>query len=299
MGWEDTFQTWASGPSQTEQEKSENTERVICDALNSDDRLSKLDILVFTQGSYKARTNVKLDSDVDICVLLKDQIFVDYPPNFTDQDSGLSNGTLTYQEFKNLVEGALVKRFGRQRVVRGSKAFDVHENTYRVAADIIPTFEHRRYTGEYNSDRSPEYLSGIEFRPDKGGRIINWPDQTYSNGIDKNNSTSRRYKRVIRILKRLRNKMQEEKIAAAHNIASFLIESLVWNTPNEKFNYSTYSDVVRDILAHTFNNTLSDEECKEWGEVNELKYLFRDGKPWSRVQAHSFLSAAWDYIGFE
>ena len=93
--------------------------------------------------------------------------------------------------------------------------------------------------------------------------------------------------------------MQEEKIAAAHNIASFLIESLVWNTPNEKFNYSTYSDVVRDILAHTFNNTLSDEECKEWGEVNELKYLFRDGKPWSRVQAHSFLSAAWDYIGFE
>ena len=72
MSWENTFQTWANGPSQTEQEKSENTERVICDALNTNDRLSKWNILVFAQGSYKARTNVKLDSDVDICILIKE-----------------------------------------------------------------------------------------------------------------------------------------------------------------------------------------------------------------------------------
>lgn len=298
MSWEDTFQNWATGPSQTEQEKCENTEHVICDALNNDIRLSKLNISVFTQGSYKARTNVKLDSDVDICILLKDQVFVDYPQNFTDKDSGLSDGSMTYQEFKNLVEEALVKKFGRQQVIRGNKAFDIHENTSRVAADVVPAFEHRRYTGKFNLNGTPEYLSGIEFRPDSGGRIINWPDQTHSNGVSKNDNTSRKYKRVIRILKRLRNKMQDEKISSANNIASFLIESLVWNTPNTNFNHSRYSDNVRDVLAHTFNSTLSDDECIEWGEVNELKYLFKGGQPWSRTQAHGFLSAAWDYVGF-
>lgn len=299
MSWENTFQTWANGPSQTEQEKSENTERVICDALNNNDRLAKLNILVFAQGSYKARTNVKLDSDVDICILLKDQVFVDYPQNFTDKDSGLSDGTLIYPEFKNLVEETLVKRFGRQQVVRGNKAFDIHENTSRVAADVVPAFEHRRYTGKFNLNGTPEYLSGVEFRPDKGGRIINWPDQTHSNGVSKNTDTSRRYKRIIRILKRLRNQMQEKKIVAANNVASFLIESLVWNVPNASFNHSNYSDDVRDVLAHIFNNTISDEKCSEWGEVNELKYLLRGGQPWSRIQAHNFISAAWDYIGFE
>lgn len=299
MSWEDIFQTWASGPSQTEQNKSENAERVIHDALNADEHLSKMNIVVFAHGSYKAHTNVKQDSDVDICILSKDQIFVDYPSNFTDKESGLSDGTLGYAEFKNMVENALVKKFGRNQVVRGNKAIDIHENAYRVAADVVPAFEHRRYTGRNNRLGSPEYLSGIEIRPDNGGKIINWPDQTYSNGVDKNNSTSRRYKRVIRILKRLRNKMQEEKIAGVNSVASFLIECLVWNTPNEGFNHSTYTDDVRYVLAHIFNSTLSDEPCKEWGEVNELKYLFRPSQPWSRIQAHSFVDVSWDYIGFK
>ena len=93
-------------------------------------------------------------------------------------------------------------------------------------------------------DGSPKYLSGIEFRPDNGGGVINWPNQTHSNGVDKNNNTSRRYKRVIRILKRLRNKMQDEKIATANDIASFLIESLVWNTPNSSLDYTRHTDNI-------------------------------------------------------
>jgi hypothetical protein len=85
----------------------------------------------------------------------------------------------------------------------------------------------------------------------------------------------------------------------ANNIGSFLIECLVWNAPNEAFNHDTYTSNVRSALVHTFNNTLDDERCKEWGEVNELKYLFRSSQPWTRQQAHAFLSAAWDYIGYK
>lgn len=56
---------------------------------------------------------------------------------------------------------------------------------------------------------------------------------------------------------------------------------------------------VREALAYLFNNTMKEEGCKEWGEVNELKYLFRSSQRGSMKQAHSFLSAAWDYLGLK
>ena len=35
------------------------------------------------------------------------------------------------------------------------------------------------------------------------------------------------------------------------------------------------------------------------GEINELKYLFRDGQPWTMTQAHDFVSSVWDYLEFD
>lgn len=163
----------------------------------------------------------------------------------------------------------------------------------------MPCFEHRRYTGERLYDGSYYYLSGTEFRPDSGGRVINWPQQHYENGVAKNDATGNRFKYITRVLKRLRNEMADKGITAAKPIPSYLIECLVWNVPNEGFGHDTYTADVRYVLAHTFNETINDEKCSEWREVNELKYLFRIGQPWTRQQAHDFLSAAWDYIGFE
>ena len=88
-------------------------------------------------------------------------------------------------------------------------------------------------------------------------------------------------------------------VARAMEIASCLIESLVWNVPDEDFNQDNYREDVRCVLAHVFNNTRKVEDCSEWGEVSELKYLFRSSQPWTRDQAHQFISAAWEYIGFD
>ena len=43
--------------------------------------------------------------------------------------------------------------------------------------------------------------------------------------------------------------------------------------------------------------TRTDEGCKEWGEVNERKYLFRSVQSWTRQQVHAFINSAWDYVG--
>ncbi|OGW16173.1 MAG: hypothetical protein A2035_03140 [Nitrospirae bacterium GWA2_42_11] len=299
--WETVFRNWAKPSSDTEQQKCGNAVKMVCDAISGDSALSQKNIEVFPQGSYRNNTNVRQDSDVDICVCLLDVCLVDFSMSgaLTDQIVGLNSSDYTYGEFKNSVEKALVAKFGRANVRRCNKAFDIHANTYRVDADVVPCFEHRRYTGERHYDSSYYYLSGTEFCPDNGGRIINWPQQHYENGVAKNDATGNRFKYITRVLKRLRNEMADKGIAAAKPIPSYLIECLVWNVPNEGFGHDIYTDDVRYVLAHTFNETINDEKCSEWREVNELKYLFRIRQPWTRQQAHEFLSAAWNYIGFE
>ncbi|NLD45964.1 MAG: nucleotidyltransferase [Clostridiaceae bacterium] len=297
MSWENTFSSWSQPPGQTEKDKMNNAEVAIRKAIANHALLSGMDISIFPQGSYRANTTIRQDSDVDVCVRLNSTFFTYYPEGRTDKDFGNVEGSISFMEFKNFVEESLNTYFGSKNIKRGNKAFDIHSNSYRVDADVVPAFAYRYYLGDGNEN----YINpiGIAFDTDKGNRIINWPDQTYSNGVDKNNFTSRRYKKIIRIIKNIRNKMQEDKISEANNIASFLIESLVWNTPNEGFGHSDLTTDVRYVLAHTFNNTLTEEACYEWGEVNEVKYLFRSLQPWNRSQAHNFISAAWDYIGFK
>jgi hypothetical protein len=296
---EDSLVSWSRGPGQTEADKCENAETAVRKAIKADEKLAALDISVFAQGSYCARTNVRQNSDVDICVRYDSAFIPVYPEGMSSGSFGHSDGALPFADFKNMVQKALENYFGKAGITRGNKAFDVHANTYRIDADVVPTFEHRRYTGRKNSDGSHHYLAGVAFPPDSGGMIYNWPEQTYNNGVQRNTATGRKYKRVIRILKRLRDKMQDEGIAIAKKTPSFLIECLVWNADVAAFDKDTYRAVVRHVLADVWNRTRKDDDCSEWGEVNELKYLFRLNQPWTRQEANEFLQAAWDYIGYQ
>lgn len=294
--WESIFSTWAQGPSKTEQERADNAERQIYQAIQNCDELKHRNIKVFTQGSYRNRVNVRKDSDVDVGVLCFDSYFSDF------QDDNVKNevikrqesATYTYATFKNELQRALERRFGSTRVTRGDKAFQIDENSYCVNADVAAFFEHRRYT-------SPaRHLTGVQLLSDKDQKVIvNWPEYHYNNGVLKNTNTARRYKKGVRILKTLRNEMADAGIAAAKPIPSFLVECLVYNAPNSAFEYTSYKSVMRAVLAELFNLTLNDSTCSEWGEVSELKYLFRTVQPWTREQAHAFIEAAWGYVGYE
>lgn len=296
--WESTFSSWGAAPSDTEHTKCENAERAIRKAIDASAKLNSKSIDIFTQGSYANRTNVRQDSDVDICVLYTAEFFSDYSlsQGLNRDNLGYVAGTYPYAEFKNDVEAALANYFGRSAVTRGKKAFDVHANTYRIDADVVPCFEHRRFMGTLQSNW---YLSGTELHPDSGGVIINWPRQNYANGVAKNDATGRRFKAVTRILKRLRYELIDNGYAAANPIPSYLIECLVWNVLHEQLRNNSLKDDVRNAIAHLWNETRADESCKEWGEVNELKYLFWTAQPWNRSEVNNFLQTAWDYIGFE
>jgi hypothetical protein len=290
---EESLKSWANAPGQTEQTKCDNAVNAIRKAKDASPALAKRAVRPFAQGSYCNRTNVRQDSDVDVCVLCADTFFFDLPEGMASNDFNISTpATYQYSQYKTDVGAALTSYFANGHVVRGNKAFDIKENTYRIAADAVPCFEYRRYF------KDGSVWTGVAFQPDSGPRIVNWPEQNYDNGVEKNTATGQRFKDVVRILKRLRYKMLDENVDAAKNVPSFLIECLVFNAPNELFQHTVYRDIVRDTLAHLFNNTIKLEDCNDWREINRRKYLFR-GQAWTFQQVHSFLSAAWDYIGFD
>ncbi len=293
MTWEEAFNSWSQPPAKTEQERCENAEKAIRKAIEASDKLKYKDIKIFAQGSYRNNTNVRKESDVDIGILCHNTFFFDLPSGATREQFGITPSTYSYKEFKNDVQDALVSYFGASAVKRGNKAFDIHENSYHVDSDVAPFFEHRRYNS------SGGYSSGVELEPDNGGRVINWPEQHYENGVSKNTATSRRFKALVRIFKSLCNYMYDKGIADAKVIPGFLLECLIWNVPNSNFGNSTYSDDVRNCMIFLYNNTKTQDKCNEWGEVSDLKYLFRNGQKWSREQANAFIVAAWNKVGFK
>ena len=296
--WEQIFRNWGRPPSQTEQDKCDNAERAIRKAISASEKLNNLGTRVFPKGSYYNRTNARLSSDVDICVFFAKTIHIG-PEGATLLDVGLQPATYHYPEYKNDVRNALVNYFGSASVTRGNKAFAIRANTYRVDADVVACFCYRLYFKNYDGLVNPfNYIEGEWLCPDNSGPIVNWSKRNYDNGVEKNTATGRRFKSVVRILKHLRNEMVQNGYQETASFPSFPIECLVWNVPNEGFGHNNYSDDVRWVLAYLWNNTREDSSCREWKEVNNIKYLFQSSHPWTREQAHHFLDIAWNYIGF-
>jgi len=290
---EDRLRFWAQSPSQTETERCENAVRAVKDAIAASSKLASRDIRIIAQGSYRNRTNVRGESDVDVGVICYDTFFEQYPSGTSRETFNNAPASYTYSQYKAELDDALVARFGRRAVHRGNKAFDIHENSYRVDADVAPFFEHRRYSLDGS------YLSGVELRPDNDTtqRVINWPEQHYRNGNAKNDATNRSYRGLVRIVKNIRNELVDAKAISEPDVTGFLCECLTWNAPNWLMIHDTYTEDVRMILMHLFDHTRSDATCSEWREVSDLKYLFRTSQRWTRAQANDFIVKAWNHLG--
>ncbi|MGH7616006.1 MAG: nucleotidyltransferase domain-containing protein [Gemmatimonadaceae bacterium] len=298
--WPSVFDTWAKPVSDTEGEKCERAERMIRAAIAKSPKLQSHQLRVAAQGSYRNDTNVRQDSDVDICVCCTDVVITDYAhtPNASDALLGYSPSPYTQAEFRNDVGDALRAYFGGDGVTRGDKAFDVHANTVRVDADVVAAFQHRLFYR--NPDGTYDYNSGTNILADSGKSIMNFPDQHYDNGCAKNVSTGYAFKRLVRIVKRLRNEMADAGAAAAKPVPSYLMECLLWNVPDEHYRNARFFEDVRDALLYLYDQlNAADGSLQDWLEVNGIKYLFRPAQPWTREIALNFVRAAWAYVGFE
>jgi len=295
---EENLKKWTEPIGTVEEGRLENSIRMVKEAIKNDKKLGNMDIETFVQGSYANDTNIRHDSDVDINVMYKEAFFSDLPTGMTNKDFGIQDSSSGYnfKEFKNDVENALVNKFGRSDVKRKNKCINIKENSYRVTTDVVPTFEYRRY----NKDKS--YVIGTAFFPDNStSKVTNFPKQHIENGKVKNYLTRTLFKKLTRIHKNLHSKMLEDGQGMySDNITSFLLESLVFNVPNEIMNnYDNWTEQLRRSILFIYNQTEKPELCKEWGEVSELLYLFHNGRKWSVKDVNQYMVQLWNYLGFK
>jgi hypothetical protein len=269
---------WTKPASITEEDKCNNALRMIGDAINDWDELRSKDIELIPQGSYENNTNVKTESDVDICVMLKDIFYTKYRQGVIKENYGFVDAIYSYGDFKSDVYKALVKKFGEQNVKCGNKSIKIHSNSYRVDADVVPALQYRDYSNDYLM-YSQNYIEGIKFYSGKGEEAINFPKLHTENGTKKNKNTNYMYKKIVRIIKRLRYNMVDAGYTSAKNASSFVIECLIYNMPNQ-YLYNPiftirYTDVLNTTISYLIDATLN-YKCENWKESNEINYLFRD-----------------------
>lgn len=302
--WEATLRSWVKPPSDNEDAKRDRTEEEIKEALRATSALNSVNYKVYAKGSYANNTNVRLDYDVDIAVECRNFFYYDDDGIGADVRKAAMaaaamppyKGGYTSDDFKHDVEQALVDYYGRSAVKRGNMAMRVREKKTTLPADVVPCFEYH-YVYDVDVYGYPVYYEGTRVYKDSGGYIHNWPVQQLAKGIEKNNSTGYRYKRMVRALKRLENELvRNGKIA---ELPSFLMECLVYNVPNDHFNHIYYLDDMRNVLATIFNETLPSGNYSDWVEVSERKWLFNQAQAWTYQQAHELADVAWDYIGFD
>lgn len=295
---EEAFDAWRKPASETEEQKISNAISMIRDAINAHPILKNKNTEFIVQGSYGNNTNIKVDSDIDICAMLKDTFYSEYREGAKDSDYGFVDGTNTYHDYKKWIIEALITKFGVANITVGNKAIQIKSNSYRVQADVIAAFQFRNYKDDISNNPN-NFIEGIKFFSSDGDAIINYPKIHIRNGIQKNNDTSRKFKRTVRLYKRIRNKMKEDGIGVPRGISSYLIEGLLWNTPNSIFNSATsWNMLLKDSITFLYNKTKEDSTCKDWGVVSEQFYLFHSSYKWSRADVNSFLVQMWNYLGY-
>lgn len=261
-------------------------------------------IKLFVQGSYANNTNVRTQSDVDIAVIQEDVFNTEYRPSSSiypqsDADYNFFTAPTPDKSFKDEVQECLEYKFGSD-VERKNKSVKVHGNTYRKDADTVPCRRYRDYRKDYSKDES-NYIGGIVITPDHGSRIINYPEQHIANGKSKNVATHNHYKKMVRIMKKMRYLMEDSYTysysSAASCVSSFMLESLLWNVDDQWYldNCTMYRKVYAFYLLINLLKA-NKSQFMSYKEANGIKPLCENEDAYNKLCTFiDALSSFYDY----
>lgn len=287
---ESQLERWASAPSEKEEIKCQTAVSQIKDCI---ERAYGQQVTIFLQGSYKNRTNVKRDSDVDIVVRFNEAYFANTAfLNETEKqryEQTRIPSSVSFDEFKTAIYRLLMDEFYAGMIERKNKCIFIKANENRVNADIVPCFIHKRLATATISQ-----AEGIQFISDNGLEVISFPEQHYANGVLKNTATNQNFKSVVRILKNARNMMEERNLIATGSMPSFLLECLIWNVANNKF-YGSYTEITKNIITSVWNDMRNPQIANDYAEISDLLWLFR-GSQKNPKNAENFMLSAWNYL---
>jgi hypothetical protein len=296
---EDKLNRYRQPSSENEQAKQERAERMVRQAVDKwSQDYANISIKHVPKGSYTNNTNVRQDSDVDIAVVRTDYHYFDVSA-LRPEDRHSGSGTsypLEGLQFRNSLAQSLKSRFGANCDTTGSTAIELKENDGRVSADIVPSFEFRKYY--YDAVGNISFHVGQKVYKTDGTTVFNYPDQQLINGRTKNLATGKRYKQLVRILKRAENDLVDA--GKIEPLPSYFMECLMYRVPNAHFNHTGTTPLTDDLTAairFIWNATKEDGAAQNWLEPNEIKSLFGGSQKWTMADAHDLTLKVWQLFG--
>jgi hypothetical protein len=303
--WNDRFAHWERSESNAETQRIERARDMVQQALGRNRWLNSEGTRIVPQGSFTNRTNTRLEADIDLRVqhpMLK----IEYGPGVHAatawQQGGYYSAGVSFgyasDRMRAEIISELVTAFGASAVDdNGSKAIRVKGlEGSRSEVDVVPCFTLHHVTGQTLLGQTTVVGTAI-LSKDQTNWTLNYPDQHSDNGRYKRLNTGLQFKRVVRIVKRLRADMTERGILR-DKVPSFLVECLVYLVENHYFIVETddrHARVTRVLnrLAEILANPLIAYASYE---INGIKSLFGGGQAWTLDTAKNFVSLAVSHI---
>ncbi len=306
QSWNDRLQHWEKPATVTEEGTIERAQTNVVSALAKNEWLVGQRVKVEPQGSYHNNTNVRTEADVDLRVQ-HPTLRVDYAPGISvphaDYICGYSlTGNNNYEllaMMRQKVSASLVAQFGNEHVdTSGGKAIKISGITgSRAEIDVVPalTYHNLRWNARL---QIYETLQGVAILGRDGTWTLNFPEQHHRNGIAKRTRTAGRFKRVVRVFKRMRADMSKRGILKI-NIPSFLIECMIYQVADEHFlvesddRYQRVNRVAAEMVRLLHNGLAT----LQLTEINGIKPLFGGNQAWSLADAQEFATTAYAHLG--
>jgi hypothetical protein len=303
QSWNERLEHWEKPASDSEEAMIERAAGMVRQVMSGNRWFTDEATQIAPQGSYYNNTNVRQESDIDLRAV-HPLIFIQYAPNVHVQsartilgyyDTGKTYGNVSSQLRREMVV-ALGARFGQRNIdASGKKAIRVHGLPgSRAAADIVPCFTLHHVT--WNAPSNQYWtVKGIAILSEDGAWTLNYPEQHHDNGIAKRGRTRLRYKKVVRMLKRLRDELVDARILQSEEAPSYLVECLVYSVDDSFFlvewddRYDRLLRVVERMQAQVYD----DAWCNAATEINGIKSLFGPHQAWSVADARKFADSAW------
>jgi hypothetical protein len=279
--------TWSHQGSITQSSATYNSIKNVLEASGT--RYAAKSYDVFLQGSYGNDTNIYAESDVDIVIRLDDTVHSDLS-DLTPAEKGAWRraypaADYPYADFKRDVLKVLTDKYGRDVKV-GDKAIQIAANASRRSSDVIVATQYRRYH-KFNSVADEFYVEGICFWDNAGTQIVNYPKQHAANCTTKHQGTGKWFKPLVRVVKNMRGYMVDNDLLEQGVAASYYLEGLLYNVPNERFSDSYETCFVNGI------NWIQQADKSKFVCANEQYYLLHKDSPvtWRSEKCDKFLDA--------
>jgi hypothetical protein len=303
QSWNPRLEHWEKPASDSEEAIIQRAATMVRETMAQNRWFTAEGIQISAQGSYFNNTNVRRESDMDLRAAHPD-IYVQYAPGVISQyayaalgyRSTVKNCTETSNLMRAEVGRQLADRFGTVHVdASGNKAVRLTGLAgSRADVDVVPCLVCHyvlwdQMAGVYRT------IEGVAIFGRNGTITYNFPEQHNLNGITKRERTRHRFKKNVRMLKRLRDEMAEAGIINGGEVPSFLVECLVYRVEDEHFLME--QDDRYDRLRRIVERMRAQLNVPDWSsaalEINDVKVLFGPHQPWSLETAKMFAHAAW------